>query len=78
MCLCTFRAILLSILALLPLLGCTWILGLLFLVNSESEALAWIFTIVNSMQVSDIKGTIEYLKTHYDNFYTVDKIIVVV
>ncbi|XP_065898137.1 adhesion G protein-coupled receptor E5-like [Dysidea avara] len=39
-----------SIMALLPLLGGTWILGLLFLIDSDSVALAWIFTMVNSMQ----------------------------
>ena len=40
-----------SIMALLPLLGGTWILGLLFLIDNDSVALAWIFTIVNSLQV---------------------------
>ncbi|XP_065895642.1 uncharacterized protein [Dysidea avara] len=44
------RTVLISILALLPLLGGTWILGLLFLFDSDSEPLAWIFTILNSMQ----------------------------
>ena len=49
-----FSTLLWSTLALLPLLGCTWIIGLLFVVNSESKALAWIFTIVNSLQVTII------------------------
>ena len=40
-----------SVITLLPLLCGTWILGLLFLVDSESEVLAWIFTIINSLQV---------------------------
>ena len=40
-----------SIIVLLPLLGGTWILGLLFLIDNDSVALAWIFTIVNSLQV---------------------------
>jgi len=40
--------------ALLPLLGCTWIIGLLFLIDSDSEPLAWIFTILNSLQVSSV------------------------
>jgi len=40
-----------SIMALLPLLGGTWILGLLFLIDSDSVALAWIFTMVNTLQV---------------------------
>ena len=46
------RTVLLSISALLLLLGGTWILGLLFVASSNSEALTWIFTIVNSFQVS--------------------------
>ena len=42
--------------ALLPLLGVTWIMGLLFLIDDEqtSVPLAWIFTIVNSLQVISI------------------------
>ena len=40
--------------ALLPLLGSTWVLGLLFLIDSDSEPLAWIFTILNSLQVSNV------------------------
>ena len=47
----SYRLLFLSILALLPLLGGTWILGLLFLIDSDSVALAWIFTMVNSLQV---------------------------
>ena len=50
-CITSYRTVLISILALLPLLGGTWILGLLFLFDSDSEPLAWIFTILNSMQV---------------------------
>ena len=36
---------------LLPLLGITWVFGILA-VNQESSAFAWIFTILNSLQVS--------------------------
>jgi len=46
-----YRPILWGAVALLPLLGGTWILGLLFLINNDSVVLAWIFTIVNSLQV---------------------------
>ena len=54
-----FRTLILIALALQPLLCGTWILGLLFLAtlldsnsNPElSEALSWIFTVVNSLQV---------------------------
>ena len=35
---------------LLPLLGITWVFGLLA-VNQESSVFAWIFTILNSLQV---------------------------
>jgi len=46
-----FRSLFVSFFTLLPLLGGTWILGLLFLIDNDSVALAWIFTIVNSLQV---------------------------
>ena len=46
------RTLIMSLLALLPLLCGTWILGLFFLIDSESEIVAWIFTIINSLQVS--------------------------
>jgi len=45
------RILLLSTIILLPLLGGTWLLGLLFVIDNESVPLAWIFTIVNSFQV---------------------------
>ncbi|XP_065894114.1 uncharacterized protein [Dysidea avara] len=44
------RTILIGTLALLPLLGGTWIMGLLFLFDSDSEAISWIFTVLNSLQ----------------------------
>ena len=47
-----YSTILMSVFALLPLLGGTWILGLFFVASSDSEVLAWIFTIMNSLQVS--------------------------
>ena len=36
--------------ALMPTLGVTWIIGL-FAVNEHTEFFAWIFTILNSLQV---------------------------
>ena len=51
------RTLIWSILALLPLLCGTWIIGLLVLAASEVDAdnesviLAWIFTVINSLQV---------------------------
>ncbi|XP_065915845.1 adhesion G protein-coupled receptor L4-like isoform X2 [Dysidea avara] len=50
----TAKLLLLSTLILLPLLGGTWLLGLLFVIDNESVALAWIFTIVNSLQGAGI------------------------
>ena len=35
---------------LLPLLGITWVFGILA-VNQESSVFAWIFTVLNSLQV---------------------------
>ena len=51
---CTFnlyRGILKATIILLPLLGITWVFGLLA-VNQESSVFAWIFTILNSLQVN--------------------------
>ena len=44
------RAILISAATLMPILGVTWIFGLLA-VNEETEVFAWIFTIFNAFQV---------------------------
>ena len=49
---------------LLPLLGITWVFGVLA-VNQESSVFAWIFAILNSLQVRHVKlATITYL-LHY-------------
>ena len=45
------RTILWSMVVLMPLLGISWILGLFFVFDNDSVAFAWIFTIVNSLQV---------------------------
>ena len=51
------RTLFWSMLALLPLLCGTWVIGLLVLAtielngDDESEVLAWIFTVINSLQV---------------------------
>ena len=37
---------------LLPLLGMTWIIGI-FAVNNETQVFAWIFAILNSLQVTN-------------------------
>ena len=48
--LCIYRTVLKATVILLPLLGITWVFGLLA-VNQESSVFAWIFTILNSLQV---------------------------
>jgi len=49
-CLLLFRELFKAVLALLPLLGVTWIVGILA-VNNDTVVFAWIFTILNSLQV---------------------------
>ena len=44
------RSILVSAISLMPILGSTWIIGV-FAVNEHTEVFAWIFTILNSLQV---------------------------
>ena len=34
----------------MPILGSTWVIGL-FAINDQADAFAWIFTILNSLQV---------------------------
>ena len=40
-----------AVIILLPLLGVTWIIGILA-VNEDTEVFAWIFAILNSLQVT--------------------------
>ena len=44
------RTVIISAAALMPVLGVTWIIGL-FAVNEHTEVFAWIFTVLNSLQV---------------------------
>ena len=44
------RAKLISAATLMPILGVTWVFGLLA-INEETEVFAWIFTILNAFQV---------------------------
>jgi len=44
------RKLLIAAVSLLPIFGLTWVFGLLA-VNEETIAFAWIFTILNSVQV---------------------------
>ena len=45
-----YRALLKAAVIVIPLLGCTWIFGLLA-INDNTVVFAWIFTIFNSLQV---------------------------
>ena len=45
------RDLLKALIILLPLLGVTWIIGILA-VNEDTKVFAWIFTIFNSLQVT--------------------------
>ena len=47
------RSLLKAMVILSPLLGMTWIIGI-FAVNNETQVFAWIFAILNSLQVNDI------------------------
>ena len=46
-----YRNVLRAAVILLPLLGMTWIIGI-FAVNNETQVFAWIFAILNSLQVA--------------------------
>ena len=46
-----FRTTLKSTVILLPLLGITWVVGV-FAVNKNTTVFAWLFTILNSLQVN--------------------------
>ena len=48
-----------AMIILLPLLGATWIIGI-FAVNNETQVFAWIFAILNSLQIS-----VSYCLTSY-------------
>ena len=49
----TSRDSLKAVVVLLPLLGITWIIGILA-VNENTQAFAWIFAILNSLQVNQV------------------------
>ena len=45
------RALLKAAVIVVPILGCTWVFGVLA-VNEDTVVFAWIFTIFNSLQVT--------------------------
>ena len=46
----SYRALLKGAIIVIPVLGCTWVFGLLA-INENTVGFAWIFTILNSLQV---------------------------
>ena len=48
-----YRELMKAVIMLLPLLGMTWIIGI-FAVNNGTQVFAWIFAILNSLQVNYI------------------------
>ena len=55
--LCVFRASAKAAVILLPVLGLTWVFGLLA-VNEDTVVFAWIFTVINSLQVISLPKTV--------------------
>lgn len=51
-----YRSLLKTAVIITPLLGCTWVIGLLA-INEDTAVFAWAFTILNSLQV--LHGTIQ-------------------
>ena len=51
-CIILIRSLFIASIILLPLLGLTWAFGILT-INSNSTVFAWLFTIFNSLQVSN-------------------------
>ncbi len=55
----SYRMMVKSTLVLLPLLGLTWVLGL-FAVVQNTSIFAWMFTIVNSLQVTQWRDGVKH------------------
>ena len=54
-----YRDLLKATVVLLPLLGLTWIIGIIA-VNNETQAFAWIFAVLNSLQVHNFYVSLYY------------------
>ena len=50
---CFCRTVFISAATLMPILGSTWVIGL-FAINEHTDVFAWIFTILNSLQVCQL------------------------
>ena len=64
----TSRDSLKAVVVLLPLLGITWIIGILA-VDENTQAFAWIFAILNSLQVNQMAClyiSLKYIYTQSD------------
>ena len=59
-----------AVVVLLPLLGITWIIGILA-VNENTQAFAWIFAILNSLQVNQVACLYISLKHIYTQSDTI-------
>ena len=55
------RSLLKAAVIFVPLLGLTWVFGILA-VNEDTAVFAWIFTVLNSLQVKHV----EFLGNHYN------------
>ena len=57
------RSLLKAVIILLPLLGITWIIGILA-VNNDTQVFAWIFAILNSLQVNKINCKDSFMRKY--------------
>ena len=54
----------------MPVMGFTWVIGLLA-VGSAHEALAYVFIVLNSLQVSDVIQSITFIFKNFLSIYFV-------
>ena len=48
---CCYRDLLMAAVVVLPVLGVTWIIGILAVNDDENDVLVWIFAVFNALQV---------------------------
>ena len=66
------RDLLKAVIVLLPLLGVTWIIGILA-VSDDTQVFAWIFAVFNSLQVCTIYSRISLLLCELCNLGCISK-----
>ena len=54
------RSLMKAAFVLLPVLGITWVIGLL-VINEDTVVFVWVFTVLNSLQVSYVYNYIAYI-----------------